>query len=70
MRKQIRKGDRVMLIAGPARGIRGTVVKDGDDLKAVRWDAAIITVPDGFESIHEAKHLAHLIETEDELKEL
>ena len=61
MKKRITAGMRVMLKKGPARGMRGTVTDDSNG-RTVRWDSAIITVPDGFESKHDESELAELVE--------
>lgn len=69
MGKLIRRGMRVMLKSGPAAGICGTVIDDYNG-RQVRWDSAIITVLDGFESRHSESELTRIIETEEELREL
>lgn len=69
MGRRIRKGMRVMLKCGPARGLCGTVIDDHDG-RTVRWDPTIIMVQEGLESIHHELELTRVIETEEELREL
>ena len=59
----IGKGTRVKLVDGsPAQGICGTVIEDGP-FKTIQWDAAIITVPEGFTSKYKPGYL-QIIEEE------
>ena len=52
MSNQIKTDMRVRLAdGGPGQGVYGTVIND-EGFKTVRWDAAIITVPDGYTSMH------------------
>ena len=68
MSRQIKKGMRVQLRDGsPAQGIYGTVIDDGP-FKTILWDAAIITVPEGYTSEYRPRDLQIVEDEADETK--